>query len=265
MYLLYLDESGTHAGSPAFVLSGLAVHEHDAWHLQQRLARLVSTRIPGGLDASLFELHAAEIKNPVKNIRGKKIKSIWAQVPVSDRFSLIAATYRSLVGYKAKDSSRPTMFFGAVVDGSYRDREQRAYEEVLHKFDEMLNRRARSSGEHERGIVIHDRRVIEGDVQEWTQSWREVAGRIGKLTHIADVPFFADSRASRLIQAADFISWGLYRYYGTAHDDRYAKQLWARFDSDGGAMHGLIHVHPGFRGGTCMCPACASRGSIARA
>jgi len=261
MYLLYLDESGTHAGAPAFVLAGMAVHEHDAWHLQQRLDRLVAGRVPKGLDASLFELHAAEMKNPVKNVRGKKIKSIWAEVPVSDRFSLIAATYRSLVGYKSKDTARPTVLFGAVVDGSYPDREQRAYEEVLHKFDEMLTRRARDSGVHERGIVIHDRRVIEGDVQGWTQSWRQVAGRIGKLTHIADVPFFADSRASRLIQAADFVSWGLFRYYGPAQDDKYSKLLWPRFDAVGESMHGLIHVHPGFRGGRCPCPPCASRAS----
>lgn len=259
MYLLYLDESGTHAGSPAFVLAGIAVHEQDAWHLQQRLNRLVSKNVPVGFDPSVFELHAAEIKNPIKNIRGKQVKSVWSQVPVSDRFALIAATYRSLASYKSRAATRPTVLFGAVVDGSYPDRERRAYEEVLHKFDEMLTRQGRKATEHERGIVIHDRRVIEGDVQDWTESWRQVAGRIGKLTHIADVPFFADSRASRLIQAADFVSWGLFRYYGPAQDEKYAKLLWPRFDAVGKSMHGLIHVHPGFRGGRCTCPPCTSR------
>jgi hypothetical protein len=144
-----------------------------------------------------------------------------------------------------------------------RNRERRAYEEVLHKFDEMLNRQGHARGTHERGIVIHDRRVIERDVQSWTQSWREVAGRIGRLTHIVDVPLFADSRASRLIQAADFVSWGLFRYYGPTKDDKWIKDLWGKFDSVDAAMHGLIHVHPRFRWGKCVCPPCSSRADAA--
>lgn len=259
MYLLYLDESGTHIGSPAFVLAGLAVHEQDAWHLQKKLNAVLASRVPKPLNPLDFELHAAEIKNPVKNIRGRKVTSRWAQLPVKERFGVIGATYRALANYRCQDAARPCALFGAVVDGSFKDREQRAYEEVLNKFDELLTRQAHESGVHERGIVIHDRRVVEADVQEWTQAWREVAGRIGKLTHIVDVPFFADSRASRLIQAADFVAWGLFRYYGPAQDDRWIKDLWSRFDAVGSAMHGLIHVHPAFKASTCPCPPCASR------
>jgi hypothetical protein len=147
--------------------------------------------------------------------------------------------------------------FGAAIDQSYGDREQRAYEEVLHKFDEMLTRQANASGVHQRGMVIHDRRVIERDVQAWVNTWRSVAGRIGRLTHIADVPLFADSRASRLIQAADFISWGLYRFYGEAKDEQWIRPLWPRFDGANGIMHGLIHVSPAFH--RCPCPPCVSR------
>jgi Protein of unknown function (DUF3800) len=260
MYLLYLDESGTHSGSPSFVLAGLAVHEQDAWHFQRMLEGMLARRLPNGLDPADFELHATEIKNPVKTVRGKKIRSPWASVPVKDRFRIIDATFGAITTYDCQDAARPCALFGAVVDGGFPDREQRAYEEVLHKFDEMLERQAHASGQHEGGIVIHDRRVLEErTVQAWTQSWREVAGRIGKLTHIVDVPFFADSRASRLIQAADFVAWGLFRYYGPAQDERWTKGLWDRFDSVGPAMHGLIHVHPRFRAGTCRCPACGSR------
>lgn len=263
MYLLYLDESGTHVGSPAFVLAGLAVHEQDAWHLQQKLNNVLVRRLPKGLRPVDFELHAAEIKNPVKMIRGKKVRSAWAQVPVEQRFGVIGATFRAIANYGCQDPSRPCALFGAVVDGSYSDREERAYEEVLHKFDEMLTRHGHEAGTHERGIVIHDRRVIEDDVQAWTRSWREVAGRIGKLTHIVDVPFFADSRASRLIQAADFVAWGLFRYYGPAQDEKWIKDLWASFDAVGTAMHGLIHVHPHFKARSCVCPPCASRAQVA--
>jgi hypothetical protein len=49
------------------------------------------------------------------------------------------------------------VFFGAVIDQAYTDREQRDYEEVLHKFDEMLTRQASALG----AIAIHDRRIID--------------------------------------------------------------------------------------------------------
>ena len=259
MYMLYLDESGTHTGSPVLVLAGVALHEQDAWHLQQKLTGMLAGALPPGLNPADFELHATEIKSPIKIVRGKKLASNWAQVPVATRFSVLRATYRALSAFSCMDPKYPCALFGAVVDRAYKDREQRAYEEVLHKFDEMPTRQARSSGVHQQGIVIHDRRVVEKDIQGWVNIWRHVAGRIGKLTHFTDVPMFADSRASRLIQAADFISWGLYRYYGDTKDESWIKSLWGRFDSTGGVMHGLIHVVPGFRQGACTCPPCASR------
>jgi hypothetical protein len=85
-------------------------------------------------------------------------------------------------------------------------------------------------------------------------------GRIGVLTHLTDVPFFADSRASRLLQAADLIAWALWRYYGLASPDgRWISSLWPHFDSADGTMHGLVHVTRSFRLGRCECPPCKSR------
>jgi hypothetical protein len=50
-YLLYLDESGTHGGSPVFILGGIAVHERDAWHLQNRLDGVLTRNLPPGIHA----------------------------------------------------------------------------------------------------------------------------------------------------------------------------------------------------------------------
>ena len=156
------------------------------------------------------------------------------------------------------DVTHPVALFGAVVDRRFPDHEKRAYEEVLHKFDEMLTRQGYALRHHEAGIVIHDRRLlIERDIQQQTERWRHVAGRIGTLTHLADVPFFADSRASRLIQASDFVAWALWRFYGPQRDDRWIRSLWSKFDADKGIMHGLIHVSRDFH--TCTCPPCMSR------
>lgn len=257
MYLLYLDESGVHHGSAALILAGIGVHEQDVWHFQQRLDGLLRSKLPQGLNPADFELHATEIKSPVRSVRGKKVVSNWAQVPIAVRFNILRATYGALRDYTCQDPQYPCALFGAVVDRSYGDQEQRAYEEVLHKFDEMLTRQANVLGVHQRGMVIHDRRIVERDVQGWVNTWRRASGRIGKLTHIADVPLFADSQASRLIQAADFVSWGLYRFYGEAKDERWIKPLWPRFDNANGVMHGLIHASPRFH--SCSCPPCASR------
>lgn len=257
MYLLYLDESGSHQGSDVLVLGGIAVHEQDTRPLQERLERLLRSRLPQGSNPSDFELHAAEIKSPIKRVRGKTVASNWAQVPVAVRFNILRSTYGVLRDYACQDAQYPCALFGAVIDRSFGDREQRVYEEVLHRFDEMLTRQANISGIHQRGMVIHDRRVIEKDVQGWVGTWRRVAGRIGRLTHIADVPLFADSQASRLIQAADFVAWGLNRFYGPTQDEAWIKPLWSRFDNADGIMHGLTHVSPGFH--RCPCPPCISR------
>lgn len=69
MYLLYLDESGSHESSPAWVVAGIAVHEHDAFALQRRLEALLARKLPAGLNPQDFELHAAEPKSPVRSER----------------------------------------------------------------------------------------------------------------------------------------------------------------------------------------------------
>jgi hypothetical protein len=263
LYALYLDGSGTHGGSPVYILAGMAVHEQDAYHLQQRFGSVLS-RLPGAVDPRDYELHAAEIKSPMRHRRGRgrthlRPPNIWESVPGNVRFGILHAGYRALATYACLDPRYPCALFGAVVERSYRDYEERAWEEVLHRFDELLERQARATGEHQRGVVIHDRDAAERRAQRWADKWRLIAGRIGVLTHMIDVPFFSDSRASRLLQCADFVSYALWRYYGMPQaDDRWIKDLWARFDTEGTVMHGLVHVTRGYPA-RCDCPACVSR------
>jgi hypothetical protein len=77
---------------------------------------------------------------------------------------------------------------------------------------------------------------------------------------MADVPLFADSRASRLIQAADLVSYALYRHYspGRRNPD-YIERLWPTFDTADGAMHGCVHYTPNFGAGSCVCKPCQGR------
>lgn len=82
MYLLFVDESGTHGGSPVFVLGGVAIYEDDAQRLQVALDNLIATklgRIPPNLEE--YELHASELRNARKpKSTSNRVASIWANV-----------------------------------------------------------------------------------------------------------------------------------------------------------------------------------------
>lgn len=257
MYLLFLDESGTHGRSPVFIVGGLAVHEQDAWHLQERLESELRRSVPEFVNFVDLELHGSEIRSP-------KPESGWFGLPFPVRARVLTRSVQALTRYSPVDDDKAPALFAAVVDRAYDDYEERAYEEVLNRFNQMLVRRGYEggSGLHERGLVIHDRRVVERDIQSQTQMWRRASGRIGRLTHLADVPLFADSYASRLIQAADLVCYSMWRYYGTERSDpQYATVLWPRFDHAEGVVHGLVHVWRGFSRGEACCPACESRRS----
>lgn len=267
MYLLFLDESGTHGGSPIFILGGIAIHEQDAWRMQRRLHSVIARKLPVGMDPLDFELHASEMVNPArwgkaKSRPGKKVVSPWSRVNHRLRMSILDDAYKTIGTHVARDAAHPIALLGSVVERGYARAEEHAYEQLLHRFDSLLNRQGYKAkvDPHDRGIVIHDKRSIERDVQAWTHQWRQVAGTMGQLTHLADVPFFADSRASRLIQCADLVTWALWRYYGlTTTDAKYISGLWPVFDGDDGTMHGLIHLTPDFKKKGCGCPPCASR------
>jgi len=266
LYLLFLDESGTHGGSPVLIVSGLAIHENDALHLQQKLESFLHNRIstpPLSLNAQEFELHATDIKNGTNG---------WGVVRYLERISLMKGMFQTLKLYDPVNEEYPLIFFGAAVDRekvpNRRAREQLAYELVLNKFDDMLGRVNRGHP-LQKGLVIHDQRVVHGGrrviteeraIQEWTRAWREVAGRVGRLHNFADIPLFADSQATRLIQAADFISYALWRSYGMGvRDNMWLNQIIGRFDSVNGVMHGLIHMSSDFARGSCTCIPCRNR------
>lgn len=255
MYLLFLDESGTHGASPVFVLAGLAVHENDAQDLQRRLEATLASALPADLSSVDFEIHGSEIRSP------KQGQTPWHGMPFPVRARVLDRLVESLGAFEPRHPERPMALFGAVVDRTYGDHEERAYTDVLHKFQSFLLRLDRPEGGfHERGLVIHDRRVVESSIQRQTQKWRQASSRIGRLTHLADVPLFADSHASRLIQAADLVCYSLWRYYGLPRPDPgYVAKLWDQFDSADGVMHGLAHVWPGFGRDQQCCPACRSR------
>ena len=76
------------------------------------------------------------------------------------------------------------------------------------------------------------------------------------MHNIAEVPFFVDSRATRMIQYADLIAYALRRYYERG-ESNYLDIIAAKFDSEGGVVHGLTH-HVS-REDFCNCLACRKK------
>lgn len=270
VYLLYLDESGTHAGSPVFILAGVAIHEHDVYYLQRTLERQVAAALrPHALDPAEFEIHATELRASNNDLQGRpangrggkrKKPSNWLVVPQRDRINLLNNSIDQISSFRAKDAARPFRLFGAVVDSRYQNREERAYDLVLNKFDEMIGRVYHEHGVRERGLVLHDvRQGQDRGIQQWTSMWREQAGKTGRLHNFCDVPVFMDSRASRVIQAADLVTYSLWRSYSAAAENRYLNKLLPSFHQEANLMHGLIHVTPDYATGRCACVPCATR------
>lgn len=268
VYVLALDESGTHYDAPVLLIAGLAVHEADVRAVERALhAVLVRHLGPLGLDPYRHELHAKELRTPS---RGKPARppyprsrdSEWLAVPAGVRLGVLADTYEAIRTVTPADPLLPPRVFGAIVDRKHRrygpapKAEQYAYDHVLHRFDEMLTRISRAGGRPERGLVVHDRRVEhERRVQDWAALWQRTGARLDSLVQL---PIFTDSRASRLVQAADFVSYALWRHYQTTSDPNHAKGLWDLVDTNGkGELSGVIHVTA--RHDKCPCPPCLSR------
>ncbi len=262
MQLLFLDESGTHAGSPNLVIGGVSLHESHLGEATRRLDDLMASALSSrGLVAADYEFHAAEMKSPKPQKRGKKA-SLWLAIAENDRMALLADAYDIIGSLQCTEGWHGCGLFAAVMDARFHagepehQREQLAYETVLNKFDDALDQDRRAS----LGMVIHDERLVaQDDIQTWTREWQESAGRVGRLEKLALVPFFADSRGSRLLQVADLVAWGLHRHY-THQDDRWVDRMWPAFHFRDGHMHGLIHLTPEFKKSAgCTCRPCARR------
>ena len=270
MYLLFVDESGTHPGPHPFVLGGMAIHEDDATRLQKELDQIVIEklgRVPPNLDE--YEVHASEMRNAKKPKAGAELKnqSIWVNVERSVRLSILDAVYERISSFVPTNPKLPTVLFGVAVERDFHsewspvERERWAYEVLLGKFDVMLKTVRTQRGLPNRGLVIHDRRVVaERDIQGWTAAWRSTAERIGQLRNLADVPLFGDSRATRLLQVADVVSYAVFRRYNRqAINSDYFDKIWPAFHSEADVVHGAVHYTPSYGDGSCDCEPCKHR------
>ncbi|MFI5091238.1 MAG: DUF3800 domain-containing protein [Terriglobales bacterium] len=248
MLLLYVDESGNPDDTTKhFVLGGLAIHEGDVDPLRRRVEGVLRRHLHPHLLG--LEVHAHSIRTGVGPWRGV------APLPK-------AAIPRDLARVLGSPSSTRGYGLFAVVRSpgavAAADPLQRCFEELLLRFNAYLHRR-HAAGADDFGLVVADKAKYETILQPVVARWRATGTRFGRLRRVVEVPFFVDSSATRLIQLADLVSYAVYRHYSVGDSSLLGPMLPA-FDSDGGVMHGLVHLVRNYR--SCPCPGCVSRVAV---
>jgi hypothetical protein len=114
-----------------------------------------------------------------------------------------------------------------------------AFEQLCSRFDMFLMRKYRRNPKGaQRGIIVFDKSSYETSLQGLAIDFRAVGHRWGVVRNLAEVPVFLDSRASRLVQLADLISYAAYRFYERG-DAQFFDLVQPRLDAEGGTIHGL--------------------------
>jgi hypothetical protein len=250
MFLLYLDDSGSvnNQSEEHFVLGGVCVPETSVYWLTNELDKLAKTAYDQDPDS--VEFHASAIfggRTLPWNLGGfKKDKK--------NRIDIIKSVLLTL-----KHANPDVVTFAcAVHKSSYPEQDpvKLAFEDLTSRFDMYLNRIFRRDAAEQKGIIILDESAHETSLQKEAIKFRQNGTRWRRLNNICEVPFFVDSKTSRIIQLADHIAYAVFRRYD-ADDLSYFNCIEGRFDSENGIIHGLCHKQTNNQ--NCTCPACLTR------
>lgn len=245
MHLLYLDDAGSAGNQDEeyLVLGGISVYEAQSHYITEELDKLAQSI--SASDPFDIEFHASEIFT-------RRTKP-WDKMSRDEAKGVIKAVLQVIT--RSYETAR--VFACAVHKASYpgKDPMETAFEDLCSRFDLYLSR-LREQGDRQRGLLILDNSAHETSLQRLSRDFRIVGTRWGVIRNLADTPLFIDSRASRVVQAADHVAYAVFRRYN-AGDTQYFDIIAPKFDSDKGVLHGLAHKQT--NNPECMCPACMSR------
>lgn len=247
MHLLYIDESGgddADASTRNFVLGGISAFERVTYHLCVEVDEILTRFCPNA--AMPVELRASAVWS------GKA--EPWGSMPRNQRMDLMNEIYR-LLGVEKKGV---TLFGMAVEKTTFPAVPcvQRACEEMVGHFDAYLGSIEATGNSKERGLMIFDESRHEKTVQLLMTQYRTTGASFGRVKRLAEVPLFTDSRITRMLQLADFVSYAIFRRY-ERNETGFLDMILPRFNSSCGRIHGLAHFTPKHH--ECFCPPCLSR------
>lgn len=251
MHILYVDMSGSlgNEKDSHFVMAGVAVKESGIYHVIKELDDIVAQsplKIPKDM-----ELHGVEI------LRGKKF---WRSKFPAERIEF----YKQCLSVFHGPSKNNLRCFGIIIEKGVdlnQDVAEHCYEQMCSRFNSYLQRLyLRESGpstrHRHRGLLVVDESKYEGLFQKLSAEYRVNGTKWGNLRNLAEVPLFASSEASRLIQLADMVSYALWQRY-ERDEDQYFKTFVSAFDYSDSIYHGIYHKR--LASSECECPGCATR------
>ena len=200
MYILYLDESGTHSEASYFVLAGLAVFEREIHWFTQDMEKLQREYFPTETEPVFFHARLLRVS------RGESLPEPWNQLDLNRRLELKEKIYGII-------RDRRAILFGCAIEKAYADlwREDpyaRAFEDLISRFDLFLgrinSRAAEEDKEEQRGLLVLAQSSYEKTLSLLARRLQHLGTRWRSIHNITDIPLFAPARDSRLLQYADF-------------------------------------------------------------
>ncbi len=248
MFILYLDEAGTHGEARYFVLAGLAVFEREIFWYAQDLDALQARYFPTVTEP--IEFHASSLRPPTQ----KSAPAPFNLLTIEQRRELTNDIYQII-------RTRRGVLFGVAIEKEWcrirsKDAYEHAFEDLTSRFDLFIRNYNASSGEAEqRGLLAIAESTFRRNLEVLGERFRGGSTRWGQLHTIADVPFFLPAKNTRLLQFADFVGNAVYGRYNSG----YARDfdiIAPRFHRDRGRVHSLLHLT---MDRDCQCLACITR------
>ncbi len=243
MFLMYLDESGHEKDEEShFILGGVSINEFHVEGLSEEIdkyAMRISDSLTNKIDPNSIEFHAREIYPG-------EIEP-WKSMTIEQRKEVIKNVLRIF-----EESHRSNFAYGCAVEKKFFLEDnplELAFEDLLSRFDIQLNQKK------QKGLIIVDKSTHEIALQNLTKCFFQSGTRWGNINHIVDVPFFVDSKSSRIIQIADHIAYSVFRKY-SYKDINYFDIISHRFSRHGKKFLSLCHKT---RDNKCTCESCISR------
>ena len=131
-----------------------------------------------------------------------------------------------------------------------------ATEQICKRFDTFLGKKYREENDPQRGLLVFAEGRFHQRSKLWVQQFRELGTQWGVLRNLADIPYFASTKETRLLQLADYVAHSIYLLY-ERRDAGLVRSILSRFPQESGIVHGLVHISNSRAG--CECPPCASR------
>ena len=140
MRIVYIDESGTHDEARYFVVAGLSCFERDTYFLSQSLDQIQTKYLPDY--EGTVEFHAWMLRAPPE-----RIPEPFNALTKEQRKSLADDVYTLIAESRAR-------IFAVAMEKAALDGEpySRGFEEIVNRFDRMLQRFFREDHDPQRGL-----------------------------------------------------------------------------------------------------------------